>query len=139
MAAADGMLERSDPPASEILSLASFALAEEDAQPDRTIDAMVHNFAAQQLTDGSWAYRGLRRPVALLRDGLGGQFGAGYDPCGAVEVEVEVPAGERRTITFVLGQGRDADEATALLARYADPAAVDAPKISRKSRSQATW
>jgi Arc/MetJ family transcription regulator len=68
MAAVDGMLERSDPPASEILGLASFALAEEGAQPDRTVDAMVHNFAAQQLADGSWVYRGLRRPPT--RDSL---------------------------------------------------------------------
>jgi hypothetical protein len=56
------MLERSDPPASEILSFALFALGEEGAAADFTIDAMVHNFAAQQLGDGSWAYRGILRP-----------------------------------------------------------------------------
>jgi ankyrin repeat protein len=61
-AASDGLLERADLPASEILSHALLALAEEGAQPDRTIDAMVHNFAAHQLGNGSWAYRGIVRP-----------------------------------------------------------------------------
>jgi ankyrin repeat protein len=61
-AASDGLLERSDPPASEVLSFALFALAEQGTKPDLTIDAMVHNFAAQQLGDGSWKYRGILRP-----------------------------------------------------------------------------
>ena len=44
------------------------------------------------------------------------------DPCGALEVEVEIPPGEQRTVTFLLGQGRDRAHAAALLDRYADPA-----------------
>lgn len=67
-AVADGLLERSDPPAVQILSFALFALAEEGAQPDRTIDAMVHNLAAQQLADGSWPHFGILRPPA--EDGI---------------------------------------------------------------------
>src|SRR5581483_10465284 len=61
-AQADGMLERMDPPAVEILTYALSALADENVQPDRTIDAMVHNVAAQQLGTGAWAYRGILRP-----------------------------------------------------------------------------
>jgi hypothetical protein len=68
MATTDGMLERSDPPTSEILAYALFALAEAGAEPDITIDAMVHNYAAQQLADGSWGYRGVLRPPT--RDGV---------------------------------------------------------------------
>jgi ankyrin repeat protein len=62
VSAADGLLERTDPPVAIILSQALNALAAEGAQPDRTIDAMVHNLAAQQLANGSWEYRGLLRP-----------------------------------------------------------------------------
>jgi cyclic beta-1,2-glucan synthetase len=69
-----------------------------------------------------------RRPAGLTRERLAGRFGPGVDPCGALEVEVEVPPGEERTITFVLGEGRDRPHAEALLARYADPAAVTAAR-----------
>ena len=65
-----------------------------------------------------------RQPAALARERLGGRFGAGLDRARALEVEIEIPPGEERTITFLLGQGRDRAAADALLARYADPAAV---------------
>ena len=60
----DGLLERLDPPAIDILTYALYALAEENVSPDRTIDAMVHNLAAQQQADGSWGKTalGIRRP-----------------------------------------------------------------------------
>jgi squalene cyclase len=45
-----------------ILSYALFAMAEEGVPPGPVIDAMVHNLAAQQLADGSWAGRGIVRP-----------------------------------------------------------------------------
>jgi prenyltransferase/squalene oxidase-like repeat protein len=60
----DGVLERMDPPAIDILTYALFALSAEGAAPDRTRDAMVHNIAAQQQLDGSWGRGafGIRRP-----------------------------------------------------------------------------
>ncbi len=61
-AQAEGMLERSDPPAVEILTFALSALADAGVEPDRTIDAMVHNVAAQQLDAGHWVYREIVRP-----------------------------------------------------------------------------
>ncbi len=73
-------------------------------------------------------YGSPRRPAALVRERLAGQFGPGRDPCGALEVEIEIPPGEERTITFLLGQGRDRAHADALMARYADPAAVAAAR-----------
>jgi cyclic beta-1,2-glucan synthetase len=65
-----------------------------------------------------------RRPAALGRDALGGRFGAGLDPCGALAITIEVPPGETRTVTFLLGQGIDRDAALALLERYAAPHAA---------------
>lgn len=61
-AQAEGMFERTDGPALEIFTYALAALADEGVQPDRTIDAMVHNIAAQQLADGYWPHGGIVRP-----------------------------------------------------------------------------
>lgn len=60
----DGLLERLDPPAIDILTYALYALAADGVEPDRVTDAMVHNIAAQQQADGSWGTAGLgiRRP-----------------------------------------------------------------------------
>jgi ankyrin repeat protein len=59
---AEGMFERSDGPAVEIFTFALAALADEKAPPDRTIDAMVRNIAAQQLSAGHWVIGGIMRP-----------------------------------------------------------------------------
>lgn len=61
-AAADLMLERTDPPAPLIGAYALFSLAEEGAPADRTTDATLINLAAQQLSAGYWSYLGLMRP-----------------------------------------------------------------------------
>jgi ankyrin repeat protein len=60
----DGMLERVDPPAVDILTYALYSLSADGAAPDRVTDAMVHNLAAQQQADGSWGRdgMGIRRP-----------------------------------------------------------------------------
>lgn len=61
-ARADGLLEREDGAAVEILTFALAALADSDAAPDRVTDAMVVNLAAQQLTTGHWPFGGIMRP-----------------------------------------------------------------------------
>lgn len=58
----EGLLERSDLPANEILTNALFALADEGVVADKTIDAMLHNLAAQQLGSGHWLSGGVVRP-----------------------------------------------------------------------------
>lgn len=59
---AEGLLERVDGPAVEILTFALAALADEGAEPDRAVDAMVRDIAAQQFAAGHWFWRGLVRP-----------------------------------------------------------------------------
>jgi cyclic beta-1,2-glucan synthetase len=61
----------------------------------------------------------LARPAALAREELSGRVGAGLDPCGALQLSVEIPAGETRQVAFVLGQARGADASASLRARYA--------------------
>jgi cellobiose phosphorylase len=63
-------------------------------------------------------HRSLARPAALVRGHLGRRQGAGLDPCGALHVAIEVPAGESRRVAFVLGQGSDRAQATDLVRRY---------------------
>jgi len=60
----------------------------------------------------------LRHPAALGRSRLSGTVGAGLDPCGAIQVTVDLPAGQAGEIVFRLGVGRNADEASVLVRRF---------------------
>ena len=60
----------------------------------------------------------LSNPAALKRTRLSGKVGAGLDPCGAVQVAFDLPAGQERETTFRLGVGRSAAEVQTLLRRF---------------------
>ena len=62
--------------------------------------------------------RTLAAPAGLFRKHLSGRAGAGLDPCAALQVRLDVPPGESRSVAFVLGQGITATHATALAAKY---------------------
>ncbi|HUE86923.1 MAG TPA: glucoamylase family protein [Vicinamibacterales bacterium] len=70
--------------------------------------------------------RTLTAPAALFREQLAGRTGAGLDPCGALQIAIEIEPGESRQVAFVLGQGRDRAHALELAARYASVAAGEA-------------
>ncbi|MGE0277778.1 MAG: glucoamylase family protein [Nitrospiraceae bacterium] len=67
------------------------------------------------------------RPRALeLGWALSGKVGASLDPCAALQLSIELRAGERREIIWLLGQADGRDQARELLTRYrdADPNAL---------------
>jgi cyclic beta-1,2-glucan synthetase len=79
--------------------------------------------------------RTLSAPAALFRERLAGRTGAGLDPCGAMQVVVELGPRETRSVAFVLGQGRDRAHAVELTARYATLSQVE----SALQTTERTW
>ena len=63
----------------------------------------------------------LAQPAALRRSRLSGNVGAGLDPCGAIQVQIDLAEGESRETTFRLGVGRDKADAATLISRYRQP------------------
>ncbi|MEO8604075.1 MAG: glycosyl transferase [bacterium] len=65
-------------------------------------------------------------PAAVLAGGdLDGHAGSGLDPCFALRVAVEVAAGATVECTFLLGEAVERETLRAVVARYAQPAAVE--------------
>jgi cyclic beta-1,2-glucan synthetase len=60
----------------------------------------------------------LRRPAALAREALSHRFGAGLDPCAALQLGVELEPGETREVALLLGQGDDREHALGLARRF---------------------
>ncbi len=69
---------------------------------------------------GVLGWRGsLAMPLAIQSGApLLGNFGGGFDPCAALSFEVEIPAGETRDCTLLMGVGEDAGIAKSLLQKH---------------------
>ena len=68
----------------------------------------------------------MSNPAALKRERLSGKTGVGLDPCGAMQVTLDLPDGEEREIRFCLGAGRDLAHAQSLIERYREAGAAQA-------------
>ena len=57
----------------------------------------------------------LREPAAMLREHLSGRMGAGFDPCAAIQVPLDLAPGQSRDVVFRLGAGLTHADALAIL------------------------
>jgi cyclic beta-1,2-glucan synthetase len=57
--------------------------------------------------------------------GLGEAFGAGLDPCAAIQVHLDLGPEEECTFHFLLGEGESRDAALGLIGRYRSPEEVE--------------
>ncbi|MBC7386373.1 MAG: hypothetical protein H7301_09475 [Cryobacterium sp.] len=62
----------------------------------------------------------LSKPESLLRSELSNTVGAGFDPCSAIQVKVELKPGEEREIVFTLGQAETMEKAREIALAYRD-------------------
>lgn len=65
------------------------------------------------------------RPAALSRLGLANTVRPGIDPCAALQVHLDLQPGDRRQVHFLFGQGRDRDEAFAIVRKFRDVQRVE--------------
>jgi cyclic beta-1,2-glucan synthetase len=66
----------------------------------------------------------LGNPAAMHLSQLSGRTGAGLDPCAALQVPFDLAVGEEREVVFVLGAGRNAEEAQQLARRFSNVASA---------------
>ncbi len=64
----------------------------------------------------------LANPSALHRKRLSGRTGAGFDPCAAIQSQIELADGQEREIVFVFGAAQNTDEAQHFIQRFGGPA-----------------
>jgi cyclic beta-1,2-glucan synthetase len=82
--------------------------------------------------------RTLHQPAALKRKCLSGRVGAGLDPCGAIQLAFDLAEGQSRDIIFILGAGRDRQDAEVLVQRYCGIAAAQIALASIRQYWQKT-
>lgn len=67
----------------------------------------------------------LENPDAMHRSRLSGKTGAGIDPCGALQVPIDLDSGREREIVFRIGAGKDHRESLELIQAFQGTKAAD--------------
>jgi cyclic beta-1,2-glucan synthetase len=68
----------------------------------------------------------LQNPNGMNRARLSGRTGAGLDPCAAIQTMLDLADDEEKELVFMLGAGRDKQDAEELLKKYKDLSAATA-------------
>ncbi len=68
----------------------------------------------------------LENPDAMHRTSLSGKTGAGFDPCAALQVPIELESGREKEIVFRLGAGKDQREAFDVIKKFEGSKAAEA-------------
>lgn len=79
--------------------------------------------------------RSMGNPAAMERTRLSSRVGAGFDPCAALQVTLELAPGERAEITCMVGQGVSLDEVHKLVLTYRESLALE----TALSQTKAWW
>ena len=66
----------------------------------------------------------LARPAALARTGLSSTVGAGLNPCGAIQVALELEPGSEEELVFQLGQAANLERVREIEAKYKGQASL---------------
>ncbi|ABR49663.1 glycosyltransferase 36 [Alkaliphilus metalliredigens QYMF] len=62
----------------------------------------------------------LSKPMGLGRERLGNKTGAGYDPCVAIQISLELDENEEKEFVFLFGQGQNIEEVHSMINAYQD-------------------
>jgi cyclic beta-1,2-glucan synthetase len=118
------VLTEMDKDASCILARGPYGMQFRDRVAFMTCDRPIHGFTCDR---AEFLGRGgdLALPDALTRWGLCGTTEPGTDPCGALQTHVELGALEEVTVYFVLGQGKNREDAVALARTFREPARAE--------------
>lgn len=68
----------------------------------------------------------LKNPDAMIRARLSNRLGAGFDPCGAIQVPFELADGQEKQIIFRMGAGHDLEQTRELATRLRKPGSARA-------------
>ncbi|NTV90449.1 MAG: glycosyl transferase, partial [Clostridiales bacterium] len=60
-------------------------------------------------------------PECISRECLSGNTGAGFDPCGAMQIKLTLEPNESRDVVFLLGVGQNNEEVSRLTQKYKKP------------------
>ncbi len=60
----------------------------------------------------------LSNPAALKREGLSNNIGVGYDPCGALQIDVSLEPNQEKTFAFTFGHCRENGEVREIVKKY---------------------
>jgi cyclic beta-1,2-glucan synthetase len=63
----------------------------------------------------------LQMPATMSRTRLSGKVGAAMEPCAAIQIPVELAAGQSREVIFRLGSGRGVEKTSELISRLRTP------------------